>query len=279
MANRNYVVLCSLALALCLSHVAMAEKAQRGITGIVNFDYDGPPLRAKVQRDANAPLLVRVSHEPKSTRYQVRFIGNVAGQYDLRDWLEHGDGSPIALNGPLLVDVESTLPKDPRSDLFDVDDFQPGFGGGYRLSLWLAALAWLAVPIAVVVRRILAKPKVVEIEQAPAPLSLIDQLRPIIDGAARRELTIGDKARLELLLLHYYREQLDKPGLDMASSIQALRTHPQAGPILNAVEQWLHAADSSARQDSIERVLQLLEPLGRSSAASARPALAGSHAS
>ena len=236
-------------------------KIERGITGKYTFEYAGPALRAKVQRDTDSPLIVRLQHSPASSQYEARFIGNISGHYDLRDWLEHADGSAIETIAAMPIEIVSTLPNDPRSDLFDVDGFQPKFYGGYRWGLALAVLAWLAVPIAVIARRLLTRPQEIEAAPVAPPLSLADQLKPLIEAASRGELSTSDKARFELLLVHYWRESAGLPGLDMARSIQRLRSHPQAGPIIAAVEQWLHSGSAAEQRPAVQQVLQLLGPL------------------
>ncbi len=133
--------LCLAVLALlgCITRVTAQDetmvKAERGITGTVAFQYAGPTLRAKVQRETDSPLVVRLQRSPAPSQYEAKFIGNRAGEFDLRDWLEHADGSPMDRAQPIPVQIISTLPKDLRSDLFEVDGFQPGFAGGYRLAL------------------------------------------------------------------------------------------------------------------------------------------------
>ncbi len=270
---------------LCCSNVAIAQtpqisadrsqpsqretsKSERGITGSTTFYYDGPALQAKVQREAATPLVLRIQRGTQPSEYQARYIGNVSGRYDLRDWLEHTDGSPIAATEPLMVEVVSTLPNDPRSDLFDVDGFQPTLRGGYRLTAALLIMLWLAVPVGLIVRRLLKRPDEIAAPVAVPRASLVEQIRPLIRAAAGGQMSIGDKARLELLLVHHFRQQASLPELDMARSIQLLRQHSQAGPIIAAVEQWLHAASSAessnaGAEDSedVRQVLRLLEPL------------------
>lgn len=253
----------SAAILWCLSlgtvYAESVAKAERGITGTFAFQYEGPALRAKSLRDADTPLIVRIQRNESPTQYSVRFIGNVPGQFDLRDWLEHADGSPLQSAQPMIVSIVSTLPNDPRSDLFEVDRFQPGFSGGYRLALVLIGMAWLGVPIVVIVSRILTRPKAVQAKSVVPALSLADQLRPLVETAALGQLSTNDKARLELLLLRYWRQEANLPHADMAVAITKLRTHSQAGPILTAVERWLHAEDL-ARPESVQDVLRLLEP-------------------
>ncbi len=240
---------------------------QRGLSGTKSFQASGPALRAKVQRESESPLTVRVQAGSAPGSYEVRFIGNVPGTYDLRDYLECVDGSAAALP-PLEIEIVSTLPKDQRSDLFEADSFEPSITGGYRLALGAVVLAWLAVPLWVIYRKVTAKQPIEVIDTAPVAVPLIDQIRPLVQAATRGELSIADQARLELLLLHYWREVEQLPQLNMAASIQQLRQHPQAGPMLAAVEAWLHGDASAATPESLRRALDLLEPMQTASAQS-----------
>lgn len=277
------VIAVSVAILYCLSlDIARAEsvaKAERGITGTFAFQYEGPSLRAKSLRDADTPLIVRIQRNESPSQYSVRFIGNVPGQFDLRDWLEHTDGSPLQSAQPMVVTIVSTLPNDPRSDLFEVDGFQPGFRGGYRLALVLIGMAWLGVPIVVIASRILTRPKAIQTKSVVTELSLADQLRPLVETAAQGQLSTNDKARLELLLLRYWRQEANLPYADMAVAITKLRTHSQAGPILAAVERWLHAENGVARPESVQDVLRLLEPFRSVPAQPADAPAVGSSAS
>ncbi len=99
-------------------------QVERGITGTLNFSYPGKPIQAKAQRDIDAPFNVRVySIDSKSGRYEARYLATIVGEYDLRDWVEHSDGSPVSDFPSLPIRVISTLPKDQRSDLFEAGIF------------------------------------------------------------------------------------------------------------------------------------------------------------
>lgn len=68
-------------------HAQSVLKAQRGITATYQFQYAGPELRAKIQRETDAPIVVRLQRGQAKSEYEARFIGNSSGRYDLRDWL------------------------------------------------------------------------------------------------------------------------------------------------------------------------------------------------
>ena len=156
----------------------------------------------------------------------------------------------------------STLPKDPRSDLFESATFKPKIWGGYRLSIFLIGLIWLSIPIIVLIRRVM-KPKVLitlpVVEVVP---TFADQLKPLVEAAAAGSLSVREKGQLELLLVHYWRERISLQGVDMASTISQLRMHPEAGQLVTTVERWLHQSSSSTDSDecSPQSIMKLLEP-------------------
>ena len=206
---------------------------------------------------------LRLSISPEDRhRYEAKFLGTVEGIYDLRPLMEHVDGSEVTEMTPIQVSIVSMLPKDHRSDLFDAAEFKPSFWGGYRLALVLVSLVWLSIPIFLAIRRSIRVVRPVNISfQEPLP-SFADQLQPLIEAAASRRLSIREKGRLELLLLHYWRERTTFKSADIASAIRGLRAHPEAGMLVATVERWLHQSDMIGDEvdRSPEAIVELLKP-------------------
>lgn len=238
-------------------------KGERGLTGTVVFDYSGKGLRSKTQRDSDAPIWMRLAASAKdSHHYEAKFLGTVEGVYDLCSLMEHVDGSKVTEMAPIQVRIVSKLPKDHRSDLFEVAEFKPSFWGGYRLAIVLVSLAWLSIPIVAFLRRSLRAVPPVNLTVAEPPPTFADQLQPLIEAAASRTLSIPEKGRLELLLLHYWRERAALNSTDIASAIRGLRSHPEAGTLVTTVERWLHQSDAMEDESdrSPEAIVKLLKP-------------------
>lgn len=273
-----FLVLCIASSDGLQSGVSQEQEAQivatagRGITGTFLFTYSGPSLRVRTQREADAPLSLRLRHTERPDQYELRFIGTKEGVFDLRDRLEHAGGSTVKDLPSMLVSIVSALPKDHRSDLFEAADFQPRLTGGYRVGLVVAVIVWIAIPLIVYAIEVLRRPRPVTAPPTSPPLTIADQLRPLVEAAANRRLSTPEKGRLELLLVHYWRERAALPDLNMASAIQQLRCHAEAGPLLQAVENWLHRAESFAltgspssgpagiEDRSPDAILRLLQP-------------------
>ncbi len=245
------------------SGTAVEVKGERGLTGTYVFDFSGKALRSKTQRDSNSPIWLRLAVSQQDPhRYEAKFLGTIEGSYDLRSLMEHVDGSEVTEMAPIQVRIVSTLPKDHRSDLFEVAEFKPSFWGGYRLAIVFVCLAWLSIPMVVFVRRSLRAVPQVNRTVAEAPPTFADQLQPLIEAAASRTLSIHEKGRLELLLLHYWRERTMLNSTDIASAIRGLRSHPDAGTLMTTVERWLHQSDAIEDESdrSPEAIVELLKP-------------------
>ena len=235
----------------------------RGLTGEITLEYDGPGLRAKPDQDLNAAIVLRLNEltrEPGGhRRYRLEFIGGVAGAFDLRELIEHADGTAASDLAPIQVTIESELPAQHGTDLFDLGGERVGLESHYRLLLGLVAAAWILVPVAVVVRRrMLRRPAPLPPAAVPAP-TVADQLRPLVEAAMGRGLSIGEQARLELLLLSFWRERLQLGDLPPHEAIARLRGDGDAGRLLLAVERWLHARGEAGPRPA-EDVAALLEP-------------------
>ena len=242
---------------------SFVAQGERGLTGSYEFTYSGKPLQAKTERNNEAPISIRLIRSSRDgTSYQAKFVGTVEGTYDLREHLEHVDGSSPSGLSNMLVHIYSTLPNDHRSDLFETGAFKPSLYGGYRLSMGLLGLAWIGIPILIFVRRALRKEPVRNLEPSVSAPTLAEQLYPLVEAAASRSLTIREKGRLELLLYHHWRERAGLKSTDMALVSRQLRSHPEAGPLIGTLERWLHESDTMHDQQdrSPEAIVELLRP-------------------
>ena len=256
---------------LCLLFVpslAAAEsvEATRGITGSVLLNADGPRIRPRSDLDLDSPLLVRVVEAREGegeTSYQLEFIGVNEGVFDLRDVLENPDGSRPDHLPPIMVEIISNLEENAATDVFVSQNPGTALSGGYRMFLVVLGIGWLCVPLVAVVRRLQRRPVIDESPVVPE-ITLADQLRPLVTMASERGLSVAERGRLELLLYGHWQEQSDLQAMTRSSAVARLRNDEHAGPLLRAIEGWLHrpgaTEDSGATPEDIDR---LLEPYRR----------------
>ncbi|MFO0826811.1 MAG: hypothetical protein U0572_01570 [Phycisphaerales bacterium] len=232
--------------------------AARGIAGTLTFTHAGQTIRARANQSLMSPVLVRVAGGAAG-EYRVSFLGTVAGEFDLRDYLEYDDGRPLADVPPLRVRVDSKLPPQYGTDLFTFDHPNFALTSHYRTIAATIAVAWALVPLVVLTRRALRRAPPAPHVDVPPPPTIADQLRPLVQSAMAGSLSIADRGRLELLLYRFWRDALELGGLTPAESIGHMRHDPRAGRLIVAVERWLHSgADSSPRPD--DDIAELLAP-------------------
>ena len=215
-------------------------RAARGTVGSVEVAYRDAPLRAKALRDANAPVLVRVT-ALGGDRYRIDYIGAVTGTFDLLPAIERADGRAPEGLGPLSVEVFSQLPPNPGTDVFGLSAHGFSLSAHYTTALWTLALLWTAVPAFALIRRAMRR------KPAPAPVvpprepTTAELLFAAVDAARTRALSADERGQLELRLLQILRK--GSPDGDVAAAIAALRADARTGEIVRAVESWLHAPE------------------------------------
>lgn len=242
-------------------------QVERGLSGTFRFQYAGGELKPKAQREVDPRLIVRLRRiAPSSNEYEAKFIGSVAGEYDLRDFIEREDGKPLADLIPLKVKIESKLPEDRSSDLFSGSDFKAEFHGGYQTIVGVGVLCWLAIPAVVLIRRYMnRKPQAVAVVESRLP-TFAEQIRPLLESAASGAITVPEQARLELLVYHYWKKRLASDSADLIAVMPTIRSHTVAGPLVAAIERWLHDPASVLADGKLdgqaraELIVELLRP-------------------
>ena len=233
--------------ALVCSLPAQPTTAVRGLAAHLEVDY-APRLRARADQTPNSPILVRVSPTNAANRQRIEFIGAVAGTFDLRTHLEREDGQPITDLSPLPVTIVSRLPADHGVDLYATTGSWMNWRENYREIMWAAVALWVAVPVAVLLIRAARRPRPAPALPPPPPLPTVaHQLRALLDIARARSLTVQESGQLELLLFRFLdgdKSTSSPPTTaNIAATLRDLRAGHTSGPLVLAIERWLHAED------------------------------------
>jgi hypothetical protein len=218
----------------------------------------GGEVKAKPRRDRKPPLMVRVLEVKPAKdgfRYDFEVQGLDAGSHNLADFLEAPAGTVIPA---IPLEITSALPpglvhpnKNEAGELPKL--------GGYRTKMMVLGGIWLAGLGAILLWR--TKKISTEGANAEIPATLAERLRPLVDSAAKGNLSSDDRAKLERLVIGHWRERLpDIAALSPAEAMVKLRHDPQASPLILALERWLHARTNDTSDRDIE---QLLAPYAR----------------
>lgn len=192
--------------------------------------------------DRRAPLLLRIAYtRPHGTLtlYDLRFIGRVPGQFDLRDYLVTTNGIPATNVAALAVSISGVLPNPHNGWLEEEALRAPSLFGGYRAIAATVIVLWIAAFF--VILRAGRKPKPVTVS-APVqrPPTFAERIRPLVERAATGRISADEKATLERMLITHWQRRLGLREANGAELIARLREHGEAGALLCALEDWLH---------------------------------------
>jgi hypothetical protein len=192
--------------------------------------------------DRHSPILVRIAMtRPHGTltHYDLRYIGQVPGDYDLCDHLFTTNGQAATHLEPILVTVSGILPTPHNGWLEEYALRPPSLFGGYRL--WMFALIALWAASLFLIVRHTRKPQPATFDEpVPPEPTFAERLRPLVERAVTGSLSADEKAALERMLITHWQRRLGLAQADGEELIQRMREHPEAGVLLRALEDWLH---------------------------------------
>lgn len=233
----------------------------RGLASTITIDPMGSPVVAKpITADEQPRVVVRVEPADASGRQRVEFVGLVAGEHDLRDFLMRADGGAASSLAPIMVRIESRLSADHATDVLGLAEPNLMFGRGYVAALAGLATAWALVPVAAYVRRRLNRPVAAPLPPpAPEP-SLAEQLLAMLEswdspGSAGDHSDgrgLERRAALELLALRHQRATVAERDEAIAAAMVRARRDDRTREVVLALEAWLHAkaSDPAAAQET-----------------------------
>lgn len=252
MGRRSFWILA--VAAMLLGTASLRAEDRRSVTvgmpgRIEQLILPGSELEVKPLDDPRAPVVVRIESAYRhgtAYRYDLVYYALEPGKYDLRDYLRRKDGSSTGDLPPLPVEVSAVLP--PGQVLPNpLQAKGTPWLGGYRLALGIGGFLWVAGLLAILLvgRR---RKRGAEATDA-RPLTVADRLRPLVEKAIAGKLTQQQLAELERTLLAFWRRRLGLEDQKPAEAIAILRAHPEAGPLLEQLEAWLHKPGTSGSVD------------------------------
>ena len=204
----------------------------------------------------STPVVVRIlDHSPHGSdrRYNIEYYGLDAGSYDLVDFLERVDGTPLNDVPNISIQISAQLPPG-QVEPAELEQKELSGLGGYKTLGIVAGIVWVIGLLAILfVRR--GKQHSNE-HQVTQPVNLADRLRPLVDRAIRVEVSHAELAELELTLIAFWRKRLHLDAQEASAVIGQLRRHDESGPFLVQLENWLHNPNSEQDID----VAALLKP-------------------
>ncbi|HUG68672.1 MAG TPA: hypothetical protein VMM76_13035 [Pirellulaceae bacterium] len=234
-------LLLAVSLSIATSLSAAVPENSIGTEGVFYLRTTGSAIEVK-PFEKRESLLIRiadVTREQAVSIYEIRYIGFIAGEYDLRDYLRQIDGTDLSSVPPAKVSIVSVLPASHDGELGAIERSPLPFAWPYRILLAGAVLLWL-IPLVWWKKQRMSHRKRVTKEVHPPNPSLSDQLKPLVEAALDGRSSPREQATLERLLLSFWREKLNLNECGSQQALASMRAHREAGALLRQVDAWLH---------------------------------------
>ncbi len=209
----------------------------------------GPELEARPLEDSQAPFVLRIAEvyaHGTAFRYDFVYYALEPGTYDLTRYLRRKDGRPLDKLPPLTVQVKGLLgPGLVHPHALEAN--RTSWLVRYRFLLIGGGALWLVGLLLLLLwgRR---KKRAAATEVA-GPVSVADQLRPLVIRAMTGMLSATQLAELERTLLAFWRHRLGLENEKAPVALARMRQHPEAGVLLTQLELWLHRPGTAGQVD------------------------------
>ena len=225
-----------------------------GVEQAAIVTYSGPIIAVKPYKWGVAVnvRIAKVTEQPGTRIYDVRYLVNRPGTFDLKDYLTAEDGGRLDGLPSFKFHGDPKLSKHLDARIQETEEAGVSVGGYYYLTLGALGVLWIVWLLALIFygRANPAPPAV-----APPEPTLAEQLRPLLARLEAGTLDAAAKAQLEMLLLRRWREELALTAAPMDTALTAIAGSEKTGQSLRQLQHWLHHPASPVRREEIAAVI------------------------
>jgi hypothetical protein len=216
-----------------------------GVEEAVIITYSGNPIEPTPYKWGVA-VNVRIAGvtERDNTRvYDVRYIVNRTGDFDLKDFLRSIDGKPAADLPSFKMRGSEKLSKGLDARIAETENFGISLHAWYYETLVGLAVFWIVWLLLLIFWR---RRKPVVVQEFHAEPTLADEIRRHLALLESGALDARQQAQLELMIFRQWRDQRRLGALPMAEALEAFRADPEVSQAYAELENWLHRRDREA---------------------------------
>ena len=241
-----------------------------GVEQAAIVTYSGPPVAVTPYKWGVAVnvRIAKVMEQPGGRIYDVRYIVNRAGTFDLKDYLTAEDSSRLDGLPSFKFNGDPKLSKNLDTRIQETEEVSVDVGGHYYATLAGLAVFWIVWLLLLI---FYGRPKAPQpVATAPPEPTLAEMLRAFLAQLEAGTLDAAAKAKMEMVLLRRWREELALAGVPMTAALDAIARSEKTGNPLRQLQDWLHRPASKIRREEIAAVLTpyTLEPQAPEPAAS-----------
>lgn len=226
-----------------------------GVEQAAIVTYSGPPLAvAPYKWGVGVNVRIAKATEQSGARvYDVRYIVNREGTFDLKDYLVAEDGSALADLPSFQFHGDPRLSKNLDTRIQETEEITIDVGGHYYATLIGLGIFWIVWLLLLIFYKRPRRPQAAA--PAPPPPTLAELLRAFLAQLEAGTLDAAAKAKLEMLLLRRWREEVGAPDASMRAALDAIGRHEKTGAALRQLQRWLHHPASGIAPEEIAAIM------------------------
>lgn len=226
-----------------------------GVEQAAIVTYSGPPVAVTPYKWGVAVnvRIAKVIEQSGARIYDVRYIVNRAGTFDLKDYLTGEDGSRLDGLPSFKFHGDPKLSKNLDTRIQETEEVSVEVGGSYYATLAGLAVLWIIWLLLLVFYGRPKRPQ--PVAPAPPEPTLAELLRAFLAQLEAGTLDAAAKAKMEMLLLRRWREELALAGVPMSTALDAIRRSEKTGDPLRQLQDWLHRPASKIGREEIAAAL------------------------
>jgi hypothetical protein len=227
-----------------------------GVEQAAIVTYSGPLLAVAPYKWGVAVnvRIAEVTERPDRRIYDLRYIVNRAGTFDLKDYLVAEDGSALAGLPTFKFEGDPKLSKNLDTRIQETEEIRVDVGGRYFEWLTLFALLWIGWLLLLIFWKRPKPPAAPEAD--PSPPTLAEMMRSFLAQLEAGTLNADAKAKMEMVMLKCWRNELALGNEPMDSAHAHIASNGKTSEALKKLQHWLHHPSSSVPSADIAAVIK-----------------------
>ena len=250
----------AIALAVIVYFVTRSEddtlRVPLGVEQAAIVTYSGPLLAVAPYKWGVAVnvRIAEVTEKADRRVYDLRYIVNRAGTFDLKDYLVADDGSALTGLPSFKFEGDPKLSKNLDTRIQETEEIRVDVGGRYYEWMALFTLLWIGWLLLLIFWK---RPKPpAEPDAGPPPPTLAEMMRSFLAQLEEGTLNADAKAKMEMVMLQCWRKELDLGNEPMDSALAHIASNGKTSEALKKLQHWLHHPSSPVPSADIAAVIK-----------------------
>jgi len=227
-----------------------------GVEQAAIVTYSGPVLAVAPYKWGVAVnvRIADITALPDRRIYDLRYIVNRAGTFDLKDYLMAENGSALTGLPTFQFTGDPKLSKNLDARIQETEEIRIDVGGRYYETLAALAVLWIIWLLLIIFYKRPRPPAAAA--TAPSGPTLAEMMQTFLAQLEAGTLDSGAKAKMEMTLLQCWKRELALADEPMTDVLDKLSHHDKTREPLRLLQHWLHHPASSVRSTDIAALLK-----------------------